>query len=74
MSLDASGGAIRAYLAFEEGRTAAFIKDDKERTPFDRLCESGFDRMIFLKNDLFGGLMVWCYDCLGINIFTADAN
>ena len=66
---DASGGAIRAYLASEKTKKAAFMRDSDERTPFDRLCEKGFDEMPFLNNGSFGGIMVWWYDCLGIDIF-----
>ena len=77
---DDSGGAIsiiRAYLASEEGRRAAFMKDfedDKRRTPFDRLCEKGFDELLFLNNRSFGGLIVWWYDCLDINLFAEYVN
>ena len=66
---NASGGAIRAYLGFEEGRKVAFMTDNEGRTPLDLLCEKGFDEMPFLKNKCFGGMMVWWYDCLGINFF-----
>ena len=71
---EASGGAMRAYLAFEEGRAAAFMKDDKGRTPFDHLYfEKKVDTMLFLTNESFGGMMVWWYDCLGIDFFAEDA-
>ena len=69
---DASGGAIKAYLDSEEGRIAAFMKDYKGRTPFDRLCEKSIDDMLLSTNESFGGLMVWWYDCLGIGIFAED--
>ena len=72
-SSDASGDAIRAYLAFEEGKMAAFVKDSEGRTPLGCLCERGFDEMMFLKNKSFGGLIMWWYDhCLGINFFAED--
>ena len=74
-SSDASGGAIsRLYLATEEGRIAAFMEDDKGRTSFDRLREKGFDEIAFLQNYSFGGLMVWWYECLGIDIFADNGN
>ena len=66
---DASGDAMRAYLGFEEGRTAVFMKDDTGRTPFEWLFEKDFDDIVFLNNQSFAGLMVWWYDCLGIYSF-----
>ena len=55
-----------------EGKKAAFMKDNEDRTPFDRLCVKDFDEMVFLKNKSFGGLMVCWYDCLDIDIFAQD--
>ena len=73
-SFNDRGGAIRAYLGFEEGRRAAFARDKKGKTPLDQLFEKGFDEMPFLKNKYFGGMMVWWYDCLGMDLFTVEAN
>ena len=75
-SSESYGGAIRTYLGFSEGKRAAFMKDDDGRTPFQCLCEkSSFDKLSFLDDDKsFGGLTVWWYDCLGINLFRKHNN
>ena len=52
----------------------AFAKDDEGRTAFDILCMRGFDDLTFLGNESFGGLMVWWYDCLGIELFSEGTN
>ena len=67
-------GAIRAYLASEEGRTVASMRDNEGKKPLDLLCERGFDDLVFLKNKSFADLMVWWYDCLGIDFFAVKSN
>ena len=65
---------MRLEPSSKEGRTTAFMKDNEGRAPFDRLCEKGFDAMLFLNDTSFGGLMMWWYDCLYITFFARDAN
>ena len=58
-----------AFPAKEQGRRATFMQDDEGRAPFDRLFEKRFDEMLFLENKSFADLMVWWYECLGIDFF-----
>ena len=61
-----SGCAISAYIIeCREGKTAAFMKDNKNFSPLNCLCSSTtFPDMDFLKNKNFGSLIKWWFDCI----------
>ena len=69
---NSTGGAIRAYLGFSEGKEAAFKMDNAEKLPFQYLCEKSFDELPFLHGRTFVDLLEWWYHCMGVNLFEKD--
>ena len=63
---------IRVYLSFTEGKEAAFMIDNKGKTPLDYLCRNDSDELAALVGGAFSDVMAWWYDCLDMNLLVEE--